>query len=264
MSQTVAQHIPIGPVQVYFVGQRLGTSKSRAMLNWTYDLVTGGTGDNVGQINARKINEQGTIEVTIADLKTSQLRYAMAQAKSLETITSIMTANYMETITNSVMKWKEIGPLTATGTEGQISTPFVFASGSVLVYSLDYNTQYTQNTDFNTQPECAGVCRTTGGAGAITSGQYVNVHYKAYTTCSYLRGGGADDSQEGELILSGVGANNKTFQFKAWRAKREGAFPITVNEKEEYPGQTLTFRLMADVTNYTKGSQLFEVSIQES
>lgn len=260
MSQTVARTIPIGPVQVYFNGQRLGTSKSRAMLNWNYSLATGQTGDNVGQINSRKINEEGTIEVTIADLKASQMRYAMAQAKSLESITTLLTTNYMASVTQSVMRFKEMS-LTGTGlTSGLISLPVEYKSASVMVYSMDYVTTYVPGTDYSTNTTCDGIYRVTGGT--IDSGAYVNVHYNGFTTCSYVRGGGADDVQEGELILSGVDAAGKFFQFKAWRAKREGAFPITVNEKDEYPGQTLTFRLMADVSSYNKGSQLFEVSLQ--
>ncbi len=111
MSQTVARRIPIGPVQVYFNNQRLGTSKSRAVLNWTYNLATGRTGDNVAQINARKIDEEATIEVTIADMKASQIRYAMAQAKSLESITTLLTTNYLASGTQSMWMFKEIGIL---------------------------------------------------------------------------------------------------------------------------------------------------------
>lgn len=256
MSQTVARRIPIGPVQVYLNDQRLGTSKSRAMLNWTYAMVYGRTGDNVGQINARKIDEEATIEVTISDLKASHIRYAMAQAKSLETISNILTSNYLATVTGTVWRSQQ----SKMGTGSNISTPFAFESGTVLVYSMDYETEYAITTDFLTSGANGTITHVS--SGGINSGSYVNIHYKGYPPVAYIRGGGADDVQEGKLVLSGVDAAGKYFQFTAWRAKREGAFPIVVNQKDEYPGQTLTFRLMADVTNYSKGSQLFEISLE--
>jgi hypothetical protein len=226
------------------------------MLNWTYAMAYGRTGDNVGQINARKINEEATIEVTIADMKASQLRYAMAQAKSLETISNILTTNYLASVTGTV--WRSMQK--QLNTASAISTPYTFESGTVLVYSMDYETEYVLGTDFSTTGANGTVAHISGGT--ITAGSYVNIHYKGYPVVAYIRGGGADDVQEGKLVLSGVDAAGKYFQFTAWRAKREGAFPITVNEKDEYPGQTLTFRLMADVTNYSKGSQLFEISLE--
>lgn len=260
MSQTVARRIPIGPVQAYFGNYRLGTGKSQATLNWNYDLITGRTGDNLTEINARKGNETATMVVTIADLKPIQLRNAMGQAKSL-TNNTMITDNFFSSLTCTIRK-ELMACLTGTGTEGGFALPAMVTS-SIAVYSLDYETEYSYATDFNTAAAESMVFRTSGGAGTITSGQYVMVHYDASATASYVRGGGADALVEKELKLVGADAAGKFIQFRAWRAVREGAMNIQVNAKGEYEGAQLTFRLLGSVSSYNKGSQLFEIAIED-
>jgi hypothetical protein len=263
MSQTVARRIPIGPVQAYINHVRLGSPKSQAVLNWTYELAYGGTGDTTTQVNARKTNEQATIAVTIADLKASQLRYAFGQAKSLLSNSTIMTANYL-TGTGVQIRRSDNLILTGTGTDtGLVSTPVVFVSASVAVYSGDYETEYVQGTDYGTAEGCDGIWRVTGCTGTgIACGSQVHIHYDAITTGTYARGGGAEANLESTIELVGKDAAGKYFQFVGWRAIREGAFNLQVNEKGEFPGIPLTYRLLGDLTTYTKGSQLFQIFIE--
>ncbi len=260
MSQTVARRIPIGPVQVYLNATRLGSGRSSAVLNWTYGLAIGQTGDSTTQVNARKINEEATVAVTIADMKASQLRNAMAQARSLAT-NSLLSTNYLGTTTVSVRR-NQILLLTGSGSaDGLVSTPVLFTSATMAVYSLDYEIEYTQDTDWVSAAGCDGLYRKTGTA--IASGAYVNVHYDGDTVTDRLRVGGADALLESTLRLVGNDAQGKFFQFKAWRVVREGAFNITINDKAEFPGVALTFRLLSDLSNYSKGSQLFEIAIEQ-
>ncbi len=262
MSQTVARRIPIGPVQAYINHVRLGSPGSQAVLNWTYDAAYGGTGDTTTQINARKTNEQATIQIQISDLKVSQLRYAFAQAASLLSNNTIMTSNFLSS-TGVTIRRNDNMILTATGTEGVTSTPLVFVSGSVVVYSGDYETEYAQGNQYDTDVTCTGIYRFTGCTGTgIASGSQVHVHYDAVTTGTFVRGGGAEAVLESNIELIGKDAAGKYFQWTAWRAVREGALNLQVNEKGVFPGITLTYRLLGDLTTYTKGSQLFQVFVE--
>ncbi len=256
MSQTVARRIPIGPVQVYLGDYRLGTGKSQATLNWNYDLITGRTGDNLTEINCRKGNETATMVVTIADLKPIQLRNAMGQAATL-TNNTMITNNYLAA-TTVVMRREEVFGF-ATGITS-LSFAKVYVSDTVKVYSLDYETEYASAVDFTCTLSKAFERI---AAGAILTGQYVNVHYDGETTATYIRGGGADALIEKELKLVGADAAGKFIQFRAWRAVREGAMNIQINAKGEYEGAQLTFRLLGSVSSYNKGSQLFEIAIED-
>ena len=263
MSQTVARRIPIGPVQAYLNTRRLGTGKSQAVLNWNYDLITGRTGDNLTEINARKGNETATMVVTIADLKPIQLRNAMAMAKSL-TNNTMMTDNFLSSTTVAIRR-DEMYALTGSGgsTTGYLTLPGNHVSDTVAIYSLDYETEYVNGVNFGTAG--SAVFRLTGATDALAplSGQYVMVHYDGNSTASYVRGGGADALLESELRLVGKDAAGKYLQFRAWRAVREGAMNIQINAKGEYEGAQLTFRLLGSVSAYNKGSQLFEISIED-
>ncbi len=262
MSNTVARRIPIGPVQAYVNHVRLGSPKSSAILNYNYDLAVGQTGDSNLDINARKINERATIQISVADLKVSQLRYAFANAKSLLSNTTILTNNYLADTTQEIRRFDDL-VLTGTGTEGVSSTPLIFTSASVVVYSSDYETEYVQGTDYSTDAACSGIFRVTACTGTgIASGAMVHMHYDASTSGSYIRSGGADAVTEDVIELIGKDSAGQYFQFKAWRAVREGAMNLQVNERDVYPGQTLTWRLLGDLTNYVKGSQLFQVFIE--
>ncbi len=260
MSQTVARRIPIGPVQAYLNTRRLGTGKSQATLNWNYDLITGRTGDNLTEINARKGNDTATMVVTIADLKLIQLRNAMAMAKTL-TNNTMMTDNFLSS-TSVVIRKDYLVQMTAAG--GHVTLPASVVTGTVVLYSLDYETEYIQATDWTTGTAVTdAIFILTGGSAALASGTYVMAHYDCAATASYIRGGGADALLESELRLVGKDAAGKFLQFRAWRAVREGAMNIQINAKGEYEGAQLTFRLLGSVSNYNKGSQLFEISIED-
>ena len=260
MSQTVARRIPIGPVQVYLNTRRLGTGKSQAVLNWNYDLITGRTGDNLTEINARKGNETATMVVTIADLKPIQLRNAMGQAATL-TNNTMMTDNFCSGLTGSEILIRRDGQFYLVGT-ATCSFPVTLVSGTVAVYSLDYETEYAVGTDWATAGSNA-IQRISDGTGIATGGQYVMVHYDGLTVASYVRGGGADALLESDLKLVGADASGKFLQFRAWRAVREGAMNIQINTKGEYEGAQLTFRLLGSVSSHNKGSQLFEIAIED-
>ncbi len=256
MSQTVARRIPIGPVQVYLNTRRLGTGKSQAVLNWNYDLITGRTGDNLTEINARKGNETATMVVTIADLKPIQLRNAMAQAMTL-TNNTMMTNNFLSSTTVNIRRSEMLVFATDILT---LTLPVTMVASSLAIYSLDYETEYVYTTDYTTAASDE-IARVAGGG--IATSVYVMAHYDGYATASYVRGGGADALLESELRLVGVDAAGKYIQFRAWRAVREGAMNIQINAKGEYEGAQLTFRLLGEVSTYNKGSQLFEISIED-
>ena len=260
MSNTVARRIPIGPCQVYVNDVRIGSPGSSAVLNYSYDVVTGTTGDNVAEVSARKTNERGTVQIEVSDLKTSQLRYAWEQAKSIYTL-SLMTSHYLASTSVTMRKGPLQLALTGSGlTDGLVSAPDTFTSASVVVYSQDYETEYTQDTDFSTNTTCDGIFRTTGGS--ISSGDYVQIHYNASLTASYIRAGGADALVEDDIKLVIIDAAGKMAQLRCWRAVREGDMNLTLNHKDGYPGMTLTYRLLANTSSYIKGSQLFEFSVQ--
>lgn len=260
MSQTVARRIPIGPCQVYLNTRRLGTGKSQATLNWSYELVTGRTGDNLTEVNARKGNEQATMVVTIADLKPVQVRNAMAMAKTL-TNNTMMTDNFLSSTTVSIRKDYQVRMTTAGE---HVTLPASVATGTVVVYSLDYETEYVQGTDWTTGTAVTdAIFILTAGSAALASGTWVMVHYDCSCTASYVRGGGADALLESDLKLVGKDAAGKFFQFRAWRAVREGAMNIKINAAGEYEGTELTFRLLGSVSSYSKGSQLFEIGIED-
>ncbi len=257
----VNRRIPIGPVQCFINGVRVGSPKSSAVLNYAYTLAIGMTGDNTAELNARKTKEVATIQISVADLKTKQLRYAFANAKSLIT-NSLLTTNYMASSSVTIRQTYLLTNLTglAITTGLSPSIPYVYTSGTVVVYSGDYETEYTVATDYITNTTCDAICRVTGGA--IASGANVIAEYDAITTVSYVRAGGADAVTEDAIKLVGQDQQGKYFQFQAWRAVREGNMNLQVNLDSEYPGQTLTWHLLADPTNYGKGSQLFEVAVQ--
>ena len=260
MSQTVARRIPIGPVQVYLNTRRLGTGKSQAVLNWNYDLITGRTGDNLTEVNARKGNETATMVVTIADLKPVQLRNAMAMAKTL-TNNTMMTNNFLSSTSLTIRKDYQVKMTTA----GEyITLPASVVTGSVVLNSVDYETEYVQGTDWATGTTITdAILILSAGSAALSAGAYVMAHYDCSATASYVRGGGADALLESDLKLVGKDAAGKFIQFRAWRAVREGAMNIQINAKGEYEGAQLTFRLLGEISTYNKGSQLFEIGIED-
>lgn len=255
MSETVAKTLPIGPVEVYWADNRLGSPMSQATVRYTKETVQAGLEDVGLNVLSRKTKETCEVDVTINDFKTHQLRYTYDQAEQYDQ-SGTLRASAFSSSTNTIFFFKEEHVL--NGTTNITVDESKMVTGQTTVYKSDLSNTpggYVESTDWTGTFATGNIKRI--GAGAITDGENVIVEYKATATSASVFAGGLLSDFEGELKLVHYPEDGKPLQFTAYRAKRIGDSEVAISMAAEFGGVPMTFHCLADQTKQI-GGQLFE------
>ena len=252
MSNAVAATLPIGPVQVYWNGVRIGSMKSQATIRHTKESVQQGLQDSGVNVIEHTTKEVCEVDVVIDDFKMSQMRYVYANAQDYEAKGTIKSWGYTSTST-VVFRFEEEHKLSGTANTTVDRTGF--DESTIHVWKSDWSTQYTRGTDFTCTGSGGTVARI--GAGSITDQTVVHVIYdQSATTDGSVGSGGELAGFEAVLKLVHVLDSGKVLQFWGYRAKKIGASDLAISMAAEFSGIPMTFHLLGDLTQ-KPGYQLF-------
>lgn len=257
MSTSVAETLPIGPVQAYWQDNRLGSLRSQANIRFTRETVQQRLEDAPGNVASFKTMETVEIDVTIADIKMDQMRRIFAQASSYAARTTFDSDAYK----SATSSWIFYGPeaITLTGTTAiAVDAAAIAETSTVKVLKTDFSAEYTKGTDWSIVSAAAGTIKRED-AGSITDGQTVYVYYKATATNAIAFVGGKFADFEGTLRMVHQLETGKHLQFYAPRAKVIAASEFAINMASEFGGIPLTFHCLLDMT-LPPAKQLFYVS----
>jgi len=249
MSRAANEFLPIGPVQVYWNDVRLGSPRSQAMIRYNKETIQFGYDDSTVNIGSYKFRETCEVDITIADLVNSQLRYLYDQSTSYTSRTAPNSTTYVAS-SSTVFRFREEVKL--SGTAAIALDKGGFQAGTVTVMKSDNTETYTAGTDYTATG--SSIQRLDGGG--IDTSETVLVMYNQSATASTVFAGGIFFDIEAELKLVHILDSGKTLQFLAPRAKRIGASEIAINMAEAFPGYAMTFHLLGDMTK-APGKQLF-------
>ena len=254
MSTNVAKTIPIGPCEIYWNDVRLGSPKSAATIRYNKETVQAGLEDSGMNEISHKTKETCEVDVVIADLKLSQMRYALDQVADFANQSTISTAAY-DASTSTVFRFKENHKL--SGTDAITVDQASFDTSTIMVFKSDYSNTpdgYTKGTDYTATAAAGTVARLAGGS--ITDGETVIIEYNEAATATRLGAGGLMADFEAALRIVHTLNDGKKLQFYGYRAKKIGASEVAIQMAAEFGGIPATFHLLADLSK-TPGKQLF-------
>ncbi len=250
MSTAVEKTIPIGPVYAYWNNVRLGSPKTQATVRYSKETIQAGLEDAAMNVTSHKVKETCEVDIVIADLKLSQLRYVYDQAASYTNDGTIRANAFTSTVTVSTFTFKESIRLSGT-----VATTLARAGySSIQVWKSDWSAEYTASTDYTSTASNGNVARI--GSGAITDLSTVNVLYTQSATASRVTAGGEMADFEAALKLVHELKDGKALMFYAYRAKKIGASDLAIQMAAEFGGEPMTFHCLADMTQ-PQGQQLF-------
>jgi len=256
MSTAVAKTLPVGPCQIYWNDVRLGSPRSQANVRWTKNTVQAGLQEFGMNVLSHKTGEECEVDVRIADFKPSQLRYVYDKVTGFDALTTIEPNSY--TATGSVItRFHEAHKL--SGTANATVDKATFDSGTIKVFSSDYETEYTSSTDFTSDNTAGTLARI--AAGSISDQEVVLVEYNEAADSGVVYAGGGLADFEAPLRLSHITNDGKTLSFYGYRAAHIGASEMAINMEDEFDGVPMTFHLLADLSR-TPGQQLFRWAIE--
>lgn len=253
MSVDVAKTIPIGPVIAYWNAVRLGSPMSQATIRYNKESVQAGLQEAGLNVISHKTLETVEVDVVIADLKPSQLRYAYDKASGFDSADVIDPNSYTATQT-SVIRFREVHKL--NGTTAVTLDRAGFDGSTIEVWKSDWATLFSQDTDWTGTANVGTVARVSGGS--IGDGDTVHVLYDESATVSGNKIGGGLADFEAPLRLVHELNNGKMLQFYFHRAKKIGASDVAIQMAAEFGGVPMTFHALADMTR-PEGDQLFQI-----
>jgi len=242
MSQTTASRVPIGPCQLYWNAVRLGRPKSMATIRYTKDTVAGKAEDTGSDIILRKTGETCEVDVVVADLKPSQLQYVYDSASQWGSNSTVDPIARTATVTLSGFIFMESHLM--SGTSNATVDRTGWTSGTVKVFSSDWETQYTDSTDYTSDNSAGTIAREAGGS--ISDNDVVHIQYTQSAAADVVYVGGKLVDFEAELKVVHDLENGKALMFHAWRAKKIGASDVAIQMAAEFGGVPMTFKLLAD------------------
>ena len=251
MSTNVAKTLPIGPVQAYWNGVRLGSPKSQATIRHSIESVQAGLQDAGVNVISHKTKEICEVDIVIDDFKGSQLQYAYANAQDFEAKGTIKSWGYTSTNT-VVFRFREEHKL--SGTANATVDRAGFDESTVVVYKSDWSSLFVRGTDFTAGGSGGTIARI--AAGSIVDQTVVHIQYDQSAEASVVYTGGELADFEAELKLVNVLDNGKALQFTASRAKKIGNSDIAINMAAEFSGVPMTFHILADIAQ-KPGQTLF-------
>lgn len=251
MSVAVAKTIPVGDVQMYWNDVRLGSPKSQASIRYSIESIQAGLDDPGLNVISRQTKEICEVDIVVADLKLSQMRYTYAQAEGFDSASAILTDNYKAS-TGTVFRFREEHRLSGTASKQLDRDKWV--TGTISIMPPDMSKEYTRATDWTGTSSVGNIARISGGT--ITDLETVIVEYNATATSSKVATGGEKADFEANLKLVHVLEGGKVLQFYAYRAKKIGPSDIVIAKAAEFAGVPMTFHILADMSKNI-GSQLF-------
>lgn len=260
MSQTVAATLPIGPVQAYWNNIRLGSPMSQVAVRYAEETVQYGLPDSGVNVGSHRTKQTVQVDVSIADFKPSQLRYAYDHVLDLDDPDTI-DPNQYESAGSTIIRFREEVKL--SGTVAVILDQAGFKTGTISAFKSDLSnapTGYTKGTDFTATSGTGSVARIT--TGAITSGDTVIFEYDHTSTAAIVHVGGGLGKFEAELkLVHELEGTGKFLQCKLHRAKKIGNSDIAIQMAAEFGGYPMTFEALADMTK-AAGKQLMEWAVE--
>lgn len=251
MSTNVAKTLPIGPVQLYWNGVRLGSPKSQATIRYSVESVQQMLQDAGADVISHRTRELCEVDVVIDDFKPTQLQYAYANAADFEAKGTIKSWGF--TSTNTILfRFREEHKLSGTANATVDRTGF--DESTVEVWKSDWNTSYTRGTDFTVDGSAGTLARI--AAGSISDQDVIHTLYDQSATASTVYTGGELADFEAVFKMVHVLDNGKALQFYAYRAKKIGASDIAISMAAEFSGVPMTFHLLADLAQ-KPGQALF-------
>ena len=257
MSQTTASRVPIGTCQLFWNAVRLGRPRSTVAVRYTRDAVTGKAGDTGTDIINRPTGESCEIDVVVADLKPEQLQYvydSVALQSDTGTINPIS-----RTSTATVEDFIFTESYLLSGTTNVTVERAGWTAGTVKVYSSDWETLFTDSTDYTSDNSAGTLARESGGD--IDDQSVVHIQYTQSAPADVVYAGGKLTSFEAPLTISHELENGKYLMCRAWRAQHIGASDIAIGMAEEFAGIPMTFKLLADESR-NPGQQLFKWAVE--
>ena len=257
MSQTTASRVPIGPCQIFWNDVRLGRPKSQATIRHTKNSVVGIAEDTGSEIINRKTGEVVEVDVVIADLKPSQLQYVYDSVASYAAQSTINVISRTATATVTTMRFTESHLLSG------VSTVTVqragWTSGTVSVFSSDWETEYVSGTDYTSTASVGSLARVSGGD--IDDQSVVHIVYTQSATVDIVYGGGTLKDFEAPLKIQHALDNGKDIMFYGYRAKHIGTSDWAIQMAAEFGGVPMTFKLLADESQ-NPAQQTFYIALE--
>jgi len=235
---------------------RLGSPKTQATVRYNKETIQAGLEDAGVNVMSHKTKETCEVDVVVADLKMSQLRYVYDQA-SFAAAGTIKALAYTSTQTVSTFRFKET--LQLVGTTINTLSRSGFLAGSIDVWKSDWSEEYVSSTDYTSTSTTGGVARI--GAGGITDLSTVHVIYTQSAEAETIFTGGELGDFEATLKLVHELKGGKALMFYAYRAKKIGASDIAIQMAAEFGGTPMTFHILGDMAQPV-GKQLFYVSVE--
>ena len=246
MSTTVAESLPIGPVQAFWQDNRLGSLRSQANIRFSRDSVQQRLEDAPGNVASFKTMETCEIDLVVADMKMAQMHRIFAQASSYSARTTLDPVGYHSATSSIIFYGPEAVKLTGT-TPVALDQAAIAETSTVKVLKSDFSTEYTKTTDWSISTAAVGTIKR-GAAGSIADGETVLVYYKATATNAIAFVGGKFADYEGHLRLVHTLETGKHLQFYAPRAKVVAASDVAIQMAAEFGGIPVTFHCLLDMT----------------
>jgi hypothetical protein len=256
MSYAEPKRLLLGPGDLYFNDQFVGSVKEGIEFKYDPNYAYQRPGNCIADVKGERISEQVTLTAKLCDFKVSQLRRAFG-------ISEAVTSGSFR------LRNKETVKLSGTGV-----TAFTHnaCTGTLKVSKLDRSlvgasgtwgsAAYNSGTDYSAT--VAGVSRI--GAGRITDQQYVIVEYDFLdATANAVRVGGEKTApQTFEMNFVHKQSNGKHIQITFYRAMSMSDISLAFNEKSSgnYTLHQIGFKALVDLTK-PEGRNLFEI-IEES
>ncbi len=210
-------------------------------------------GNNMADQKGEVTDEEMTLDGEICDIKLSQLRRAFGLVQAVDTTTA-----------KHIIK-RESVKLSGSVATALGKTPTSPVSGAtVKVYSLDRKTTYVTATHYTLTG--ANLKRVSGGAGFITTGQFVlaEYEYNGSSGQSLQVGGESKPVPTFQVDYVHVDSVGKAWQIRLFKAMTMTNFAMAFTEvqKGTYTTHNISFKALVDTTK-PEGQNLGEI-IEES
>ncbi len=244
-----SKRLLLGVGDLYINDVFVGNLKGKVEMKFTRKYAFQRAGNNMADQKGETTDEELTLDGEICDVKLSQLRRAFGLNEAIDTT----TAKHM-LMRQSV---KLSGAVGATLTHAPASP---VSGATVKVYSLDRKTTYLTATHYTLSG--SSLKRVSGGAGFITTGQFVLAEYEWNNASgqSLQVGGESKPPPTFQVDYVHVDSAGKAWQIRLFKAMTNTSFAMAFNEAQKgtYTTYNITFKALVDTTK-PEGSNLGEI-----
>jgi len=190
-------------------------------------------------------------------LKPAQLQYVYDAASAYGSNSTIDPIIRTATMTVATFRFTESHLL--SGTSNATVDRAGWESGTVKVFSSDWETEYTSITDYTSDNSAGTIARESGGS--ISDMDVVHIQYTQSATADVIRAGGKLVDFEAPLKIEHTLENGKDLLFYGYRAKHIGSSDFAIAMAAEFGGIPMTFKLLADESQ-NPAQQLFYMAVE--